>query len=1270
MSCIQTSSIGKLKGFAGLLFLFVIFLIAIPSTNAATTEPYNWKDVPTGGGGFVTGLVIHPTEPDLLYIRTDVGGVLRWDPINHKWIQLLNILTEADKDLYGVDSIALDPSNPDVVYIAAGSPYSYAKSEILKSTDRGATWEKTGFLPRSNGNGPGRGLGERLAVDPNAGNIIFMGTRYDGLWKSTAAAGNGTWQKVATFPTIGRDPIGLNFVVFDKSTGTPGNATQTVYVGVKGSGVYRSMDGGATWSLMSGSPLEPNRAALASDGTLYVGHGDETLTGNGMGVAKFAGGVWTDTTPTVKVAPYNSITVHPTNPNIVMAAIKNEEIYRSTDGGTTWEKMNRANTVAHPNIPWWTNNFWGSNIASLTIDPFHPNQVWFTDFFGTWRAEDITASPSHWYTFEEGHEELVTFALRSTPIGAPLLRGVADLNGFRHASLTAYPSSRFSIPDLGGTTSIDFQESNPNFVARVGGTLWYGTGGGGYSTNNGETWTAFPSPLVRYGKVAVSAASETMVWVPEKSVPQYSTDRGQTWKASIGAPSTAVHDYWTWYQPLASDRVNNDTFYLMDRMTGTLYRSTDGGANWLIATTFFSQFTGTDSNGNPTPLTPYFNVKTAPTMAGEVWVSLESGGLYRSSNAGDSFTKLANVQRAKHFAFGKGRLGYSNPTVFVYGTVDNTVGIFRSDDLGVTWVKINIPNPAIGNEVTVMEGDRQVWGRVYIGNGGSGVFYGETLASEGTDFEPPTQPTNLAAIWQTATTIKLSWRASTDNTGVVGYNVYSGPTLVGSTLSPSDTSFIVTGLTPNTTYSFTVQAKDAAGNVSAVSNSLSTTTAPPPSPPTNLTLTQTSMTSVSLSWSPPANLADVSGYNVYSGTKLIGTTPSTTFTVSDLLPGKKFTFTVRSKDMANSTSAPSNALVATTTLGPGTLIFSDNFEDGNADGWTSLNGSWAIATNNTKVYRQSIWTSVNAFGTVDASNWNDGTWSNYSIEASSKVTYTNNSATTTNGVVARYTNKDNHYTFRYMGGKLQIGKYVNGTYSTLVQKNYSMVLGVSYTFTAILNNNNLDFYVDGIKELTAKDSSHKTGKIGVFTWQTAANFDLVEVISNNDFVPPTVVGDLSSPSKSETTVDLVWSPSTDNQGVTQYEVYNGQTLVGTVTSATYSYTVTGLAANTAYTFSIKAKDAAGNVSGANPLQVTTAPYLVKPKNTLAPITIDGSLNEAVWHIANPVNKTIIGTPNHTAEYGVLWDSTYLYIGVKVTDSELNNDSIYVHNDDSVEIYID
>ncbi|MFB9327118.1 sugar-binding protein [Paenibacillus aurantiacus] len=1237
----------QLSGFLACLLLIATYGWVAPAVHAASQEGYNWQNVRIGGGGFVTGIAIHPTEPNLVYVRTDVGGAYRWDEANKKWIQLLGALPREKYNLYGIDSVAIDPSNPDVVYVAAGKfNWPGSQSDILKSTNRGASWTPTGFVPQNYGNGTGRDAGERLAVDPNNGQIIYMGTRTDGLWRSTSGASAGSWQQVSGFPAVGTSPFGLNFVVFDKNAGTPGNPTQTIYVGVEDSGVYRSTDGGSSWALLSGSPLKPNRAAVASNGTLYVSH--ET------GVAKFAGGAWTNITPPT-AGKYNGMTVDPANPNVIMTAIATgtnfpAPIYRSTDGGGNWTQVTFAK---HPDVPWWTSNWFAANTASLTIDPVYPNRVWLTDFFGIWRTDDITASPSHWYSYEEGHEEVVNFALRSTPIGAPLLSGHADVDGMRHTSLSAFPSAKFGGPTLGDTVSIDFQESNPNFVARVGSTRYQNSGGGGYSTDNGATWTAFPNPPGIAGRIAVSAASETMVWVPQYGSPLYSTNRGQTWTPSTGAPSGLIHDFWVWYQPLASDRVNKDTFYLLERATGKFLRSTDGGANWSQASTMPSS----------TANLAFFSVKAAPGMAGEVWVGLDSGGLVRSSNSGDTWTPVPGVQQAKLFAFGKNRLGSPYPTVFVYGKVDNEVGIFRSDDFGATWVKIDVLDPAIGDEANTMEGDRQKWGRVYIGTNGTGVYYGDTLASEGSDTVAPTAPTNVTSPSQTATTASLSWTASTDNTGVAGYNIYNGGVFAGSTTSPSSTSFVVNGLTPSTAYSFTVKAKDGAGNLSAASAALSVTTAPPPAAPTNIAATAATATSIALSWNPPSNLSGVAGYNVYSGTTLVGATTGTTHTLNGLLPDRTYTLTVRSFDSAGALSAPSNTLAATTAAGPGTLAFSDDFQDGAADGWTIANGTWAVVTSGgSKVYKQSAWTTVNAFSTADAS-----AYANYSVETNIKLTQ--NDIDLAAGITARYQDPNNFYYFRIKAGKLQIGKSVNGTVTIIAQKNYPMATNVVYNFTAVLNNSALDFYVNGFKELSVADTSHTSGKIGLYAFKTGVEFDDVKVIHDRDFAPPTAPGDVKLVSKGETTVDLSWQASTDNVGVTQYEVYNGSALAGTATST--SYTATGLAANSAYTFTVKAKDAAGNLSGASaPLAVTTEPYLLQAKKTLSAVTVDGALNENLWSMAKQANQAIIGSPNNTTQFGALWDDNYLYVGVDVIDGNLYNTATLPYYDDSIEIYID
>ena len=119
-------------------------------------ERYAWKNVQWGCGGFVTGIVAHPSEPNLLYIRTDVGGCYRWDAAGERWIPLLDWLPHSMQNLYGGESSAIDPSNPRNVSFAGGM-FDWWRGgpwDVLKSTNQGKTWERT------NQTGPRR-LGER-----------------------------------------------------------------------------------------------------------------------------------------------------------------------------------------------------------------------------------------------------------------------------------------------------------------------------------------------------------------------------------------------------------------------------------------------------------------------------------------------------------------------------------------------------------------------------------------------------------------------------------------------------------------------------------------------------------------------------------------------------------------------------------------------------------------------------------------------------------------------------------------------------------------------------------------------------------------------------------------------------------------------------------------------------------------------------------------------------------------------------------------------------
>ncbi|WP_244305506.1 glycoside hydrolase family 6 protein [Kitasatospora cheerisanensis] len=195
------------------------------------------------------------------------------------------------------------------------------------------------------------------------------------------------------------------------------------------------------------------------------------------------------------------------------------------------------------------------------------------------------------------------------------------------------------------------------------------------------------------------------------------------------------------------------------------------------------------------------------------------------------------------------------------------------------------------------------------------------LGSSTGDTTAPTAPTGLSAT-KTSSSVTLSWTASTDNVGVTGYDVYRGGTLVGST---SNLSYTDTGLTANTAYSYTVKARDAAGNVSAASAALSVTTSTgggtgdttAPTAPTGLAATTTA-SSVALTWTASTDNVGVTGYDVYRGGTLVGSTSGTSYTDSGLQASTAYSYTVKARDAAGNVSAASAALVATTQANGGT----------------------------------------------------------------------------------------------------------------------------------------------------------------------------------------------------------------------------------------------------------------------------------------------------------------------------------------------------------------
>lgn len=198
------------------------------------------------------------------------------------------------------------------------------------------------------------------------------------------------------------------------------------------------------------------------------------------------------------------------------------------------------------------------------------------------------------------------------------------------------------------------------------------------------------------------------------------------------------------------------------------------------------------------------------------------------------------------------------------------------------------------------------------------------------DTRPPAAPTGLTAQAGSATSVHVMWDATAARDGVSGYQVFQGDRLVRQ-LPAGKTMVDVTGLAPQTGYTFTVRAADAAGNLSAAAPAASVTTPAAraedrraPTAPATTTGRATGPRTARLSWSPATDDTGVTAYDVYQGGVRIHTAgPGESATaLTALRPDTVYTFTVRARDGADNSSPDGPAVDVTTPPasgdGPGT----------------------------------------------------------------------------------------------------------------------------------------------------------------------------------------------------------------------------------------------------------------------------------------------------------------------------------------------------------------
>ena len=491
--------------------------------------------------------------------------------------------------------------------------------------------------------------------------------------------------------------------------------------------LWHSVDGGSRWDPLPGQPtgLVIQHSAWDASGRLYLTFSD-TLGPNGIQSGALwrhdpRDASWVNLTPSLTSGStraqhgFGGIAIDPAHRDTIMVSSLNRwhdgnQIWRSTDGGETWSSCFDGATWDHQGVtyaqalrPHW--------ITDLAINPYNSKHVWFVTGYGMWFTADIAPSDGsapHWQFLNDGLEETVVEELISPPTGAPLLSALGDIGGFRHIELKVSPVAGAFTPGQGSSSTIAFAGTVPAAMVRT----HSGHGRAALSRDGGSTWeplTQSPSAATEHGpgSLVISADASRLLWLPKGGRVHFSTNAGATWTTSSLAYEAPANHHTA---RLIADRVNPLWFTLYTPEDGRFWASVDGGESWSL-----TQIFPTDG-GIP---------RAEPRQAGTIWVPT-SNGLWVSSNQGRTFAKMAQVDAAYQIGFGRAAPHADRDSLFMQGRLNGLEGLFRTDDSGNSWVRIDDPERRYG-WIRVVMGDGQIHGRVYLGTSGRGIIVGEPI---------------------------------------------------------------------------------------------------------------------------------------------------------------------------------------------------------------------------------------------------------------------------------------------------------------------------------------------------------------------------------------------------------------------------------------------------------------------------------------------------------------------------------------------------------------
>jgi subtilisin-like proprotein convertase family protein len=676
--------------------------------DADGPETANWQSIgptPTTGwvsnnwgvtSGRINAIAVAPNNAQLILIGGATGGI--WRSANGG--TTFSSVSDNHVDL-AVGSIAFAPSSPSIVYAGMGDKANdYFGTGVLKSTDGGQTWTQV-----NNNTLPGQGKINKIQVDPTNPNRVYIAqhsvrqgnnpNNLSGIWVSTDGGVNWT----RTLPGLGTDlvihPTQANTIY----AGLPiySTAGQNFW-----GGVFKSIDGGQSWTIVNAAPTGTNTVKLsvspAAAQWVYSLMGVNTQTGVEaiVQISTDGGANWVYRGNQFDKGqiPYNCyLLAHPTNPNALL--IGTRDVWGSNDAGATYFNLTKNFNLQGQYDP----QGFGANSHPdqhhAFISQSNPNIIYIANDGGLSRSTDSAA------TFQSLNASLSLTMFTSIdlhPTNPAISYGGTQDNGTqRRTGGLGWLEFR---PGDGGQAVIDALDPSIVFATYVQhGILRFTNNGSSQEVPVGNAQVfqndrvAFYPPFTGNGVNSNLYFGTYRLWV--------STNRGDTWTAPGGATDLTNGGNGT-LSAIGVARSNTNVIYT-GSSDGRLSVSTNGGASWVNR-----------SAGLPNRHIKSIAVSATDANTAYVTVSgFDSGHVFKTTNAGASWTDISgNLPNIPTNAL---LIDVNTPTTLYVGT---DVGVFRSTTDGNVWETFNTGMPP----VIVSELDMQTGGLIQAATYGRGAY--------------------------------------------------------------------------------------------------------------------------------------------------------------------------------------------------------------------------------------------------------------------------------------------------------------------------------------------------------------------------------------------------------------------------------------------------------------------------------------------------------------------------------------------------------------------